>query len=52
MLKGDEINIAEIKEIGSVFVGGRIAFRQFESNAGRIVVMRTRVVDRNREELR
>src|SRR6185369_9032767 len=51
MLQRDEIDVAEIQKIGSVLIGRRIAFREFESNPRRITVVRTRVIDWNCQQL-
>src|SRR5512146_1902400 len=51
MLKRNEVNVAEIQEIGSIFIGGGVSLGEFESNSRRIAVVRSRIVDWYRQQL-
>jgi hypothetical protein len=51
MLQANQVNIAEIQEVGGLAVGSQFILRKFEANPGRIAVTFCSIVDRKREEL-
>jgi hypothetical protein len=51
VLQTDKIDIAEIQEIGGIFIRGKVALRQFEPDSRRIAIAGFRIVDRHGQEL-